>query len=568
MSNKISKNRLPESWIWTTIGEIGILSSGGTPDRKYSSYFNGNIPWVKSGELNFKTIFNTEEKITQEAVENSNAKIVPANSLLIALYGSTVGKLAFLGIDASTNQAVAAINTTKSFNKRFLYYYLLKNRDRLLQQRKGGAQPNISQKILSNFPIPLPTLEEQNRIVSKIEELYSELDHSEAGLIKAQKQLELYKQSLLKSAFEGKLTKKWRDQNPSITAYEELLIIQENRRKKYKADSNKVDIKKQYHNFDFEFSRSKEIDSWAIATLNNLIEINARIGWRGLKKDEYTKEGPLFLSVNSLNFGKNVVFKDVNHISLSRYNESPEIKLEVNDILLCKDGAGIGKVAIIKQLFENATVNSSLLVIRTKEVFVPDFFYYFLLGPTMQKLVNEKISGSAIPHLFQKDIKKFKLKVPPIEEQKQIVQELESHFTLIEHLRSTIIEGLKKVLVFRNTILKKAFEGNLVPQASIDEDASNLLKYIQIEKENYSSAQSEQSKFKFKKIKGMNESKTILEILSDAGRAISAREVWQLSIHKFDIDSFYEKLKEHIEKNEVEEVERLGKESLLMLFKK
>jgi type I restriction enzyme S subunit len=565
MLNKVSINKLPESWIWTTIGEIGLLSSGGTPDRKYSKYFNGNIPWVKSGELDFKTILDTEEKITQEALENSSAKMVPANSILIALYGATVGKLAILGIDASTNQAVAAINTTKSFNKRFLYYYLLKNRDRLLHQRKGGAQPNISQKILIDFPVPLPPLEEQNRIVSKIEELYSELDHAEDGLKKAQRQLEVYKQSILKSAFEGKLTENWREQNPTITAVEELKIIKDSRKKKYNEDIKKKDTRKPHVDFDFEFSKNSKIKSWAEATLNNLIDINARIGWRGLKKDEYTKEGPLFLSVHSLNFGKNVVFKDAYHISLDRYDESPEIKLEAGDILLCKDGAGIGKVAIIKHLSDKATVNSSLLVIRTKEVFVPDFFYYFLLGPTMQKLVNGKISGSAIPHLFQKDIKKFKLKVPPIEEQKQIVQELESKFTLIEHLSITIDGGLQKISAFRNVILKKAFEGNLVVQGPNDEDAAQLLKYIKSEKESYLLEKNAADKLKPKKTITMSESKTILEILEEANGPILAKEVWQSSIHKEDIDAFYEKLKEHIEKNEIEEVERNGKESFLKL---
>lgn len=167
--NKLYK--LPEGWIWTTIGDIAILSSGGTPSRANSGYFRGSIPWVKSGELNYNIITDTEEKITQEAFDSSSAKIIPSKSLLIALYGSTVGKIAILGIDASTNQAVASITNFTNFNQYFLYYYLLHSREKLLQKRKGGAQPNISQKILSEFYFPLPPLSEQNRIVSNIEHL-------------------------------------------------------------------------------------------------------------------------------------------------------------------------------------------------------------------------------------------------------------------------------------------------------------------------------------------------------------------------------------------------------------
>ena len=173
MKEQQEKYNLPEGWAWTTIGEIALLSSGGTPDRGNHSYYNGDIPWVKSGELNHGTIIKTEETITQEAIENSSAKIVPSGTLLIALYGSTVGKLAFLGIDATTNQAVAALKTTSSFESKYLYYYLLHNRERLLQKRVGGAQPNISQKILQVFPIPISTLKEQRVIIQQIESLFS-----------------------------------------------------------------------------------------------------------------------------------------------------------------------------------------------------------------------------------------------------------------------------------------------------------------------------------------------------------------------------------------------------------
>ncbi|GGE40379.1 type I restriction modification DNA specificity protein [Pedobacter psychrotolerans] len=214
---------LPEGWIWATIDDIAILSSGGTPDRGNRSYFNGNIPWVKSGELNHNTITKTEETISQEAVENSSAKIFPSGTLLIALYGSTVGKLAFLGIDAATNQAVAALKTTKSLEGKYLYYYLLHNREKLLQKRIGGAQPNISQKILQIFPFPLCSFNQQQLIVHQIESLFSKLDEAQKGLEKANKGLKIYKQVLLNQAFSGKLTERWRDEKLITISAKQLI---------------------------------------------------------------------------------------------------------------------------------------------------------------------------------------------------------------------------------------------------------------------------------------------------------------------------------------------------------
>lgn len=542
MKEQLEKYNLPKGWLWTTIGDIAILSSGGTPDRSNHSYFKGHIPWVKSGELNYNTITETEETISQGALENSSAKIVPSGTLLIALYGSTVGKLAFLGIDAATNQAVAALKTTNSFESKYLYYYLLHNREKLLQKRIGGAQPNISQKILQIFPIPLATLKEQEIIIHQIESLFSKFDEAEKGLRTANNSLKIYRQALLKNAFEGILTKNWRKDLP-IDAYQELTDIKKKRKDKYDTEIENKKGKKIKIDFEFDYKRDNKIYSWAVSSLDSLININARIGWRGLTKKEYTNEGALFLSVHSLNYGKNVVFKDANFISIERYEESPEIQLKQNDILLCKDGAGIGKVGIIKKLPDIATVNSSLLVIDSREVFNPDFLYYFLLGPDMQRLVNEKISGSAIPHLFQKDIKKFKLKVPPILEQSKIVEILESRFTLVDNLEKTVDNVLNEIIALKHSILKKAFEGRLVNYTSND-SVEKLLDDIKKEKRLYFENQKELNRNKPKQKKKMEEKKTILEILKESNSPISAQELWEKSTSDGDIERFYSEIKE------------------------
>ncbi|MGI8598831.1 MAG: restriction endonuclease subunit S, partial [Chitinophagaceae bacterium] len=126
--------------------------------------------------------------------------------MLIALYGATIGKLAWLGIDATTNQAVCGIFNNEDHDLRYLYLYLFHRRRKLIEAGIGGAQPNISQTILKNLKVPLPDKETQQQIVSKIEELFSELDKGIEELKTAQQQLKVYRQAILKWAFEGKLT--------------------------------------------------------------------------------------------------------------------------------------------------------------------------------------------------------------------------------------------------------------------------------------------------------------------------------------------------------------------------
>lgn len=193
------------NWKKEPLGKICKTTSGGTPSRKNQSYYqNGTIPWVKSGELENNIITTSEEFITEEGLLNSSAKIFPAGTLLIALYGATIGKLAFLGIDAATNQAVCGIFQNENVSLKYLYYYLLFQRPSLIKQGVGGAQPNISQTILKKLEISYPdSITEQQRIVARIEELFSELDKAVDTLKTTKEQLVVYRQAILQQAFIG-----------------------------------------------------------------------------------------------------------------------------------------------------------------------------------------------------------------------------------------------------------------------------------------------------------------------------------------------------------------------------
>jgi type I restriction enzyme S subunit len=151
---------------WVKLRDVCDTTSGGTPSRDVLAYYGGDIPWVKSGELLDGLITDTEEKITKAAIASSSAKLFPAGTLLIALYGATVGRLGILGIEATTNQAVCGITPNEQLDRDFLFYYLLKQREKLIDSRTGGAQPNINQEIIRELDIPLPPLTEQKRIAS------------------------------------------------------------------------------------------------------------------------------------------------------------------------------------------------------------------------------------------------------------------------------------------------------------------------------------------------------------------------------------------------------------------
>jgi type I restriction enzyme S subunit len=149
------------------IDEFCETGSGGTPNRSNKDYYGGSIPWIKSGELREDVITDTEEKITQRAIKESSAKIVPSGAILLAMYGATVGRMAFLGIDAATNQAVCNIRPDpKRACPRYVFHFLQTQIHHFLSRAAGGAQPNISQGIIRETRVPLPPLKEQRRIAA------------------------------------------------------------------------------------------------------------------------------------------------------------------------------------------------------------------------------------------------------------------------------------------------------------------------------------------------------------------------------------------------------------------
>jgi type I restriction enzyme S subunit len=207
---------VPEGWVWTTLSEVGTWQSGGTPSRSNKSYYGGNIPWLKTGDLNDGLISDIPESITEEAVANSSAKINPTGSVLIAMYGATIGKLGILTFPATTNQACCACIEYEVVNQMYLFYFLLSQRTAFIEKGGGGAQPNISKEIIVNTYIPLPPLSEQNRIVVEIKRWFAMIDQIEQGKSDLQIIIKQTKSKILDLAIHGKLVPQDSNDEPAI----------------------------------------------------------------------------------------------------------------------------------------------------------------------------------------------------------------------------------------------------------------------------------------------------------------------------------------------------------------
>lgn len=197
------KRRLPGfsgEWEKTTVGRVTTTSSGGTPSREIKAYYEGNIPWITTSELQDCRIYDSKEHITSEAVKSSSAKIFPKGTVLMAMYGATIGKLGVLEIESTTNQACCALICNPSITTSFLYHYLCNLREYILTLGCGAGQPNISQGIVQNLPIVIPTPNEQEEICRILDAMDYEVIYLEKRLSKAKE----VKQGLMQQLLTGR----------------------------------------------------------------------------------------------------------------------------------------------------------------------------------------------------------------------------------------------------------------------------------------------------------------------------------------------------------------------------
>lgn len=218
------ENGVSDEWKEKSLKDICKLTSGGTPSRKNENYYNGNIPWIKTGEIRWNEIYDSEEHITEEAIVNSSAKLIPENTVLVAMYGQglTRGRAAILKKPSTTNQAVCALIPTNEITCEFLYYYFMKNYWKFREAAKGGNQENLSGKVIGNFSIQIPSLKEQIEIVNVLKKLLDKESNVE-DITYIEENINIIKKSILAKAFRGELGSNDLNEESSIELLKELI---------------------------------------------------------------------------------------------------------------------------------------------------------------------------------------------------------------------------------------------------------------------------------------------------------------------------------------------------------
>ena len=392
---------VPESWVWTTLGEVGTWQSGGTPSRSNKTYYGGNIPWLKTGDLNDGLISDIPESITEEAVANSSAKINPTGSVLIAMYGATIGKLGILTFPATTNQACCACIEFNAIIQLYLFYFLLSQRNEFIAKGGGGAQPNISKEIIVNTFIPLPPLSEQQHIVMEIEKWFALIDQIEQSKVNLQTIIKQTKSKILDLAIHGKLVPQDPNDEPAI----ELL-------KRINPDFTPCDN-----------GHSRKLpQGWAYCQLSNVLKITMGQSPKGDSLNN--KRGIEFHQ------GK-ICFSDKFLLESGIFTNEPTKIAEPNSILLCVR-APVGVVNITKN---QICIGRGLCALTPFEGNV-DFYFYLL--QTLQDSFDNQSTGTTFKAISGEIIRNENIILPPLAEQQRIVQKIEELFHVFDNIQNAL----------------------------------------------------------------------------------------------------------------------------------
>lgn len=514
MMNEGALPELPGGWVWTRLEDACIeLIGGGTPSREIPDYFGGSIIWLTPTEVPKNKIVilkDSKEKITESGLKDSSARIIPKDSVLLTSRAS-IGYVAIAGCDVTTNQGFASFVCSDSIYNFFLAYWLWANKQMLESNATGTTFKEISKSKLREFCLPLPPLPEQRAIVSKIEQLFSDMDNGIENFKKAQVQLKIYRLAVLEKAFEGNLTKRWREQQTDLPSAEELLMqVQEEREKHYQKqlDEWKLAVNRWEYNGKegtkpIKPTKTKELlplkeeelkklpelpEGWGREKLNNLTFLITD-GKHGDCQNE-ENSGFYFISAKDINALK-INYRNARQITKSDFLEvHKRTDLKPNDVLITNSGT-IGRVAIAAkhENTEKTTFQKSVAIIKKYDNLIDSKYLAYHLQNDVEliKLVSK---GTAQKNLLLRDIRELVISIISIQEQQQIVNEIETRLSICDKLEATITESLQKAESLRQSILKKAFEGKLLNKRELEkarnapdwEPAEKLLERIKAEK--------------------------------------------------------------------------------------
>lgn len=401
----INPEELPEDWKLRRLADICLTKTGGTPSRKNPNYFTGAIPWVKSGELEDGIITKTEESITDQAVAESNAKVFPKGTLLMAMYGATVGKLGRLSMDAATNQAICAFFPKSELDSDYLWHYLRAIRGKLLHSSFGAAQPNISQTLIKALDVPAPPLAEQRRLVARIETLTSRLEQAREARQVALAEVDTLRQALWDSVFAEVPEELWQP-----------------------------------------------------------IGAHAKIqGGYAFKSGWFTTSGIRLLRNQNVYHGT-LEWSDTVYLPPDRRHEFPTYEMNVGDVVISMDRPLIStglKAARIRAEDLPCLLLQRVGRFQFKPGLLPDYLFHFLSSQAFMMHISGDGRSSAVPHISAKQIEAIRIPTPSSKEQHRIVERLDALSAKQTELHRLQKETEAELAAFTPALLAKAFRGEL-----------------------------------------------------------------------------------------------------------
>lgn len=351
-----------EDWERKTVGDCSLILQGGTPSTLIGKYWDGDVTWVTPSDISRLTgmwITNSERNLSPAGIAHSSAVILPEKTILLCTRAS-IGALALTTRPMATNQGFKNLVCKPGVDPVFLAYLLTTKTDEMKALSVGTTFLELSKKNLSEIPLRVPPHSEQRAIaevLSGFDEHLANLDH-----------LIVKKKAIRDGAVEELVTGRTR-----IADYR---------------------------------------DPWVKMSFEETIQPKARIGWQGLKTEEYLSTGYSYL-IGGTDFDSGTIgFEDISFVSRVRYEMDPYIQVRPGDVLVTKDGT-IGKVARVPQMNRPATLNSGVFVFRPGEGLSREFLYWVLMSPVFERFIDTLAAGSTIKHLYQKDLKDFTFMAPP-----------------------------------------------------------------------------------------------------------------------------------------------------------
>ena len=436
---------IPQGWEWSRMGSIGDWGAGATPAKGNTSYYGGNILWLRTGELNNSIVNDTEIKITDKALKECSLRMNKAGDVLIAMYGATIGKVAIAGCELTTNQACCACTPIGIFNY-YLFYFLMGSQVDFIKKGEGGAQPNISREKLVAHLMPIPPIQEQHRIVERIKDvlpLTNKYALSQIALDELNRSInDKLKKSILQEAIQGKLVPQISEEG---TAQELLEQIKTEKEKLVKDGKLKKSALTDSVIFKGDDNKYFEKIGKTITDITNEIPFEIPATWQWVRLDDicsYIQRGkspkyspikkyPVIAQKCNQWAGfciDKAQFIDPN--SLPSYAE--ERLLQDGDLMWNSTGLGtLGRMAIYKSAlnpYELAVADSHVTVIRPLKAYVlSQYLYYYFASDTVQSVIEDKSAGSTKQkELSTTTVKNYLVPIPPYREQQRIVEKIKT----------------------------------------------------------------------------------------------------------------------------------------------